>query len=143
MAIHFYNADLPLKLSDRRRLKRFLFDIALKENCSLKSLSYIFCSDSYLLEINKKFLNHDTLTDIITFPLTGYYNFIEGEIYISLERVKENALKFKCTESDELLRVIFHGLLHLCGFGDKSKKEKLIMREREDFYLSKYHKGEK
>ncbi|MEO6230064.1 MAG: rRNA maturation RNase YbeY [Ferruginibacter sp.] len=139
MAINFYNTDINLKLSERKRLKLFLTNLALREACVLKGLTYVFCSDSYLLAINKKFLNHDTLTDIITFPLTEDEKYIEGEIYISIERIKENASKFRCSENDELLRVIFHGLLHLCGYGDKSKAEKFVMREKEDFYLARYH----
>ncbi len=139
MAVHFYNNDVTLKLSNRTILKRFLIYVALIEGYELRALTYVFCDDDYLLDINRKFLNHDTLTDVITFPLSVDERVIEGEIYISLERVKENAVIYKCSEHDELLRVVFHGLLHLCGYGDKTKKEKLLMREREGHYLQEYN----
>ncbi|CAN5823848.1 rRNA maturation RNase YbeY [soil metagenome] len=140
MAIHFYSVDMQLRLSGRKFLKHFLIDLALKEGYALKELTFIFCTDNYLLDINQRFLNHDTFTDIITFPLTDDTGIISGEIYISLERVKENAIKFNCSENDELVRVICHGLLHLCGYRDKTRDEKESMRKKEDFYLALYNK---
>jgi probable rRNA maturation factor len=101
-------------------------------------LSYIFCTDEYLLEINKQFLNHDTFTDIITFDLSETSDTIEGEIYISTERVAENATVFQTSYNRELHRVIFHGALHLCGYRDKKKGEKEEMRRQEEAALKLY-----
>jgi len=103
-------------------------------------LNYIFCSDEYLLDINKKFLKHDYLTDIITFDLSEQ-NGVTGEVYISLDRVRDNAKTFDSTFSDECLRVIIHGALHLCGYKDKNKIDKKEMRKKENFYLNIYKKS--
>ncbi len=105
------------------------------ESCKEGDVSYVFCSDDYLLEINTKHLNHNTLTDIITFN----YNVgkqINTEIYISVDRVKENTESFNVNFEEELHRVMIHGVLHLCGYKDKTKEEKTIMRNKEDYYLS-------
>ncbi|HEU5292637.1 MAG TPA: rRNA maturation RNase YbeY, partial [Cyclobacteriaceae bacterium] len=104
--------------------------------CRLNSLNYIFCSDEYLKEINIEYLNHKTYTDIITFNYNPGEGELEGEIYISVDRVRENAKTFKSEFQTELHRVIIHGVLHLIGFNDKSKSEKAVMREKEDSYLS-------
>ncbi len=106
------------------------------------SLTYIFCTDAYLLDMNQRFLDHDTLTDILTFDLgePGNTSQIVGEIYISYERVKENANSFGVPVADELLRVIFHGMLHLCGFKDKEKEDSRIMRIKEDECIAAYKK---
>ena len=109
------------------------------ENKILEKLTYIFCSDNYLLNINKKFLFHNTNTDIITFDLSDSKKIIKGEIYISVDRVKENTIRYNTTFTDEFLRVIFHGALHLCGFQDKKDSEKQLMRKKEDFYLKTFH----
>ena len=109
-----------------------------KEGQKLASLSYVFTSDNRLHEINKQFLKHDFYTDIISFDLSEPGQGITGEIYISLDRVRDNAKNLGFSTVDELHRVIFHGALHLCGFKDKSRKEALIMREKEDFYLARY-----
>ena len=100
----------------------------------------MFCSDNRLLEINKKYLNHTSLTDVVTFDFTTNKKNIEGDIYISIDRVKENAKKYKETFKKELLRVIIHGLLHLIGFLDKTKEEKNTMTLKENEYLSLYNK---
>jgi len=102
------------------------------------SIAYIFCSDEYLLNKNRQFLEHDFYTDIITFPLSETEKEIEAEIYISVDRVKDNAAKFKSDFSDELYRVIFHGVLHLMGFKDKSSKNKETMRAKENEWLRKF-----
>lgn len=99
-------------------------------------IQYIFCDDTYLLEINQKYLNHDTYTDIITFPLNNAGSIISGEIYISIDRVEENASKEKQEKSKELARVMVHGILHLLGYNDASPEEKLLMRQKEDYYLN-------
>lgn len=121
-------------------LKRFISTLFRTEKQHLNRLKIIFCSDEYLLRINKEFLQHDELTDIITFELSEHPDFTEGEIYISLDRVVENAEAFRAPKHQETLRVIFHGVLHLCGYGDKSVVQKKKMREREDFYLNRYYR---
>ena len=136
--IHFHFVGAKASLTNRRQLKNFLVQLARKEGFKLKSISYIFCSDDYLLELNRDFLNHNTLTDIITFPFSENGQPLESEIYISLDRVRENAGLFNTTFKEELHRVIFHGLLHLCGYKDKSASEKSVMRKKEDEYLNKW-----
>lgn len=138
MAIQFTSHEVKDYLKEKRRLKLFLADLFTTEEQGLKSLHYIFCSDAYLLEINKQFLQHDTYTDIVTFEMGEDPAVTEGEIYISIDRVLDNADKFKTPVNQELHRVIFHGALHLCGFKDKSKKDAALMRSKEDEYLEKY-----
>ena len=111
------------------------------EKKELSLLNFIFCDDKYLHKINVDYLDHDTLTDVITFPYTKVDEPIHGDIYISLDRIKENAIKYDVTFLRELERVMIHGVLHLCGYGDKSKEEEKIMREKENFYLKKLNKG--
>lgn len=125
-------------LKNRRLLKQFIPSLFRSEKKQLAELLIIFCSDEYLLGINQKYLNHDDYTDIITFDLSDN-TALRGEIYISLERIKENSLIYGTIRADELQRVIFHGALHLCGFKDKTAGEKNLMREKENHYLTKYH----
>ncbi len=128
-----------LKLNNRKALKGFIPMIFKKEGKPFKSLSYIFCTDEYLLKVNNDFLKHDFYTDIITFDLSeSKVSPIIGEIYISVDRVKENALTHNVSFEQELHRVIFHGALHLCGYKDKSKTDSLLMRDKEDDCLSMY-----
>jgi rRNA maturation RNase YbeY len=101
-------------------------------------VNYIFCSDKYLLKINQDFLQHNTYTDIITFQYSAESEAVESDIYISVERVRENAQAFRVSFSRELYRVIFHGALHLCGYKDKSAKDAKVMREKEDYYVGLY-----
>ncbi|MEZ2441603.1 rRNA maturation RNase YbeY [Chitinophaga sp. RCC_12] len=138
MAIQFTSHEVKDYLKEKRKLKVFLRDLFSAEGQGLESLHYVFCSDAYLLEINKQFLQHDTYTDIVTFEMGENPAITEGEIYISVDRVLENADKFKVPVAQELHRVIFHGALHLCGFKDKSKKDAALMRSKEDEYLVKY-----
>ncbi|QJB40956.1 rRNA maturation RNase YbeY [Chitinophaga oryzae] len=138
MAIQFTAHEVKVDLKEKRKLKAFLKDLFADEGQGVKDLHYIFCSDAYLLEINKQFLQHDTYTDIVTFEMGEDPDVTEGEIYISVDRVKENAGKFKVSVNQELHRVIFHGALHLCGFKDKSKAENALMQQMEDKYLIKY-----
>ena len=138
MAIHFYSADAPIPLRERRKLKAFVKDLILQEGFTLGEVSYIFCSDAFLIDINQQFLQHYTYTDIITFPFSGPGEPIEAEIYISVERVKDNACNFNTSEQQELLRVVFHGALHLCGYRDKSKNDISLMRKKEEEYLERY-----
>lgn len=110
-----------------------------KEKKSLKQLNVIFCSDKFLLDINKKFLKHNFLTDVITFHYNKKNSPIEGEVFISVERVRSNAKKFNTLFRDELHRVIIHGALHLCGHSDKSSRAKSAMQRKENYYLLKRH----
>lgn len=130
---------LKTTLSNRKTLKEFLHKLTIREHCSIESVDFIFCSDDYLLSINKTFLNHDFYTDIITFDLTTKKASSKvAEIYISTERVKDNASQFGSSYKKELHRVIFHGILHLCGYKDKKPSEQAIMRKKEDEYLDMY-----
>ena len=131
---NFYKKRPALK--DRVRLKRFIETLFIIENRRLNSLTYIFCSDEFLFKLNKEFLKHDYFTDVITFELGTTET--DAEVYISGDRVKDNAKLLKNTYNDELHRVIFHGALHLCGYNDKTKKDASIMRLKEEEYLKKY-----
>lgn len=135
--IHFFFPYQKFSLTQRTKLKSFIREIFKKEKKSLVKLQYIFCTDAYLLEINRHYLQHDYYTDIITFEL-GSAGKIDGEIYISAERVKENARLMQTSFKEELHRVIFHGVLHLCGYKDKLKNETLEMRTKEDRLLQLY-----
>ncbi|MBS1663340.1 MAG: rRNA maturation RNase YbeY [Bacteroidetes bacterium] len=132
---HFLT-DVPLR--ERARLKDFLPELFKKEKKQFNELQYIFCSDDYLLKINKQYLNHDYYTDIITFDLSEPGQPINAEIYISVDRVRDNARSFGTSLKKELHRVIFHGALHLCGYRDKTSQEEKIMRKMEEQYLSLY-----
>jgi rRNA maturation RNase YbeY len=142
MSAVFYEQDVTSGLKQKRKLSAFIDEIISKymKNVQTAELNVIFCTDAFLLEMNNNFLDHDTFTDIITFDLSESKKAMEGEIYISVERVKENAKIFKTTYTDELHRVIFHGVLHLCGFKDKKEKDQKIMRENEDYCLEHYKK---
>jgi len=128
----------PFAFNEKKKLKAAVASLMKDEGKSFVSLDYIFCSDEYLLEINQNFLSHDDLTDIITFDLSDNKEKLKGEIYISVERVADNSLLFNSTFRDELARVVFHGALHLCGYKDKSKKEQVEIRDKEDYYLVKF-----
>lgn len=138
----FYEHEVRSGLKDKRKLSVFIDKLISKYVSHIESaeLSYIFCSDAFLLEMNNNFLDHDTFTDIITFDLSESKKAMEGEIYISTERVRENAKIYNTTYQEELHRVIFHGILHLCGFKDKKPKDQKIMRENEDYCLEQYKK---
>jgi len=138
--VNFYNADVFCRLEKKTELKTFVESIFNQESILFESLNFIFCSDEYLLDINRSFLQHDYYTDIITFDLSETKdNSVVGEIYISIDRVKENASSIDVPFKEELLRIIFHGVLHLCGYKDKSKLDIKEMRTKEDFYLSLFH----
>lgn len=142
MAVHFHFDQIQIPLKNRTKLKEFIAEIFSAEGFKLSRLDYIFCTDEKLLTINKEFLHHDTYTDIITFDLSEDKP-ITGEIYISAERVHENAQKFGARFEEELYRVIFHGALHLCGYKDKKPEEKTLMRKKENVYLKRYFHKEK
>ena len=137
-AIHFHFLEGGFTLAERSSLKTFIETIFKREKKKLADLNYIFCSDDYLLNINKQYLKHDFYTDIITFSLSEPEEPISGEIYISIDRVRDNSAQFRTSLKKELHRVIFHGALHLCGYRDKKKEEELLMRKMEDKYLSLY-----
>ncbi len=136
-AISFFEEDITYKLKHKTALRQWITQTIDAEGFKLKELSYIFCSDSYLLQINRQYLNHDTYTDIITFDNSETDNLITGDIFISIERIRENAIKFNIPETDELHRVIIHGVLHLLGYKDKTPVTKQKMTQKEDFYLNK------
>jgi rRNA maturation RNase YbeY len=124
---------------NRTLLKKFISSIFQSEKQPLDQVHVIFCSDDYLLKINEQYLNHTSYTDIITFDLSRHpRSAITGEIYISVDRIIENASTYDCSLKKELHRVLFHGVLHLCGYDDKSSMEKKVMRSKEDHYLKKY-----
>jgi probable rRNA maturation factor len=137
--VSFHSADKQLTLKNRTGLKEFIASIFDHESKPLKKLDYVFCSDEYLLQMNNDFLQHDYYTDIITFPLSDKQQPIVGEVYVSLDRVKDNASQHNASVLDETLRVLFHGALHLCGYGDKTAKEIKTMRAKEDFYINLFH----
>jgi probable rRNA maturation factor len=138
MNIKFFSAGAKINLQEKTRLKLFINELFDKEGFKLASLSYIFCSDKYLLKLNQEFLKHDFYTDILTFDLSSKEVEKTGEIYISVDRVKENAKNLNCAVRSEIHRVIFHGALHLCGYKDKSKIEVARIRAAEDKYLKLY-----
>lgn len=140
LPVSFYILQ-PFTLKNRTLLKKFLVRLFKKEGVKLAGLSYVFCSDSYLLNINQQYLKHDDYTDIITFPLSDGPEGITGEIYISVDRVRENAQTFGTTFTKELHRVIFHGALHLCGYKDKSPKDKKAMTQAEDRSLQSFFRS--
>lgn len=136
-SINFFQEDISFKLPAKLQLKKWIKETIRAEGFKLDELNYIFCSDQYLLQINQQYLNHDTYTDIVTFDNSETPRQITGDIFISVERTRENAKKFKVTEIRELQRVIIHGALHLLGYKDKKPADKALMTEKEDFYLTK------
>jgi len=132
--ITFLTEDITFELKEKLKHKAWLKDAAKAEGFKIGELNYIFCSDAYLLDINQKYLGHDTLTDIVTFDNSEDPKMIEGDIFISIERVRENAIKFD-TKDSELKRVMVHGLLHLAGYKDKDKAQKELMRNKENEHL--------
>ena len=136
MQVSFHTADVPKPRFNQKKTSAWINAVARKYKGAFREVHYIFCSDKYLLDINKRFLNHSTLTDIITFRLSENGSPVEAEIYISTERVAENAQKFKSSIDAELHRVIIHGILHLVGFKDKNPAEKARMRKTEEACLS-------
>jgi probable rRNA maturation factor len=138
--VNFFYQDVKFSFSNRTAVKEFLRKLFLKEGHKLDELNVIFCTDEALLEINRNFLQHDFYTDIITFPLSAVSESIQAELYISIDRVRDNAQQAAVSFKEELHRVIFHGCLHLAGYGDKSSQQIKKMREREDHYLRLYAK---
>jgi len=136
-AISFFEEDITYTLKNKTAVRQWVTETIQAEGYKLKELTYIFCSDNYLLQINQQYLNHDTYTDIVTFDNSEIANTIVGDIFISIDRIRENALKYNHSETEELHRVIIHGALHLVGYTDKSAPDKKKMTLKEDFYLNK------
>ncbi len=135
MPIQFFTHEISFQLKNKTKLKLWIDSAFKQHKKNLKSITYVFCSDEYLLEINQGFLQHDFYTDVITFDYSTK-NEVESEIYISIDRVKENAKELQTKFEDELHRVMIHGILHLCGMKDKTKAQKADMRLAEDKYLN-------
>jgi rRNA maturation RNase YbeY len=135
MPVRFFYEEIDYEIEYPRKTSQWINESARREKRSVADVNYIFCTDRYLLVLNQKYLGHNSLTDIITFDYSVGKK-ISGEIYISLDRVKENSSKFKSSYHEELLRVMIHGILHLAGFNDKKPKELATMRKKEEAYLS-------
>ena len=134
--ILFFNEQLTFTLRDKSAVRFWLEAIIKTEVHKLNHINYIFCTDKYLHKINLKYLQHNTYTDIITFDNSTTKGTIEADMFISIQRVKENAKALKINFTDELHRVMAHGVLHLCGYKDKTPKAKQLMTSKEDYYLS-------
>ncbi len=134
MSVHYFNEDVSLPKLKKRESTRWIKESILSEGKRVGDISFIFCSDNYLLVVNKQYLNHDYYTDIITFDYVQG-TLVSGDIFISVERVRENSLEFNTTFEDELNRILIHGILHLLGYKDKTRKDKLLMTRKENIYL--------
>ena len=134
-AINFFSEKIKFTLKDKRKRRAWINEIARREGYQLKEINYIFCSDRYLLEINRTFLNHDYFTDIITFNNSEKKKELEAELYVSILRIKENAKEEGVSFEEELSRVMIHGILHLMGYKDKTKQQKELMRKKENSSL--------
>lgn len=133
-----FNYELDFELPNEQLYIDWISNVILSESKSEGEINYIFCDDDYLVEINQQYLNHDTLTDIISFDYS-MGNEIHGDVYISIERVKENAVDFNVSFEEELKRVLVHGILHYCGYKDKSEADELLMRSKEDEKIKLFH----
>ena len=134
-SVNFFEEDIRFDLKNKLKVKQWVKATIAAEGYKLQELNYIFCSDSYLLTINQQYLDHDTYTDIITFDNSEKPGMIEGDIFISIDRIRENAEQFATGEANELHRVIIHGALHLLGYTDKAAVAKKTMTGKEDQYL--------
>ncbi|MEJ5993878.1 rRNA maturation RNase YbeY [Pedobacter sp. Du54] len=135
--INFFTEDISYTLKDKTKIKSWITATIKEEGYALKELNFIFCSDTYLLRINQDYLQHDDYTDVITFDNAEELKTILGDIFISIDRIKENASQFSTTIETELCRVMIHGTLHLLGYKDKTKSAKTQMTAKEDYYLAK------
>jgi len=133
-----YNYETEFTLSNEEVYSDWIENVVVSEGKSLGELSYIFCGDDYLLEINQQYLDHDTLTDIISFDYTEG-DVISGDIFISIERVQDNANDLRISFDEELKRVLIHGVLHYCGYKDKSETDEVLMRSKEDEKIKMFH----
>ena len=138
MAIHFFSEEIPYTLKERLNRKRWLTKIATNAGFKIKELNYVFCSDEYLYQMNRDYLKHDTYTDIITFDNSEKKDDIEGDIFVSIDRVRENAKTLAQEVETEMNRVLAHGLLHLMGYKDKTQEEAALMRLKEEESIKLY-----
>lgn len=135
MSINFFNEDVDLPKIKKRNTVAWIKQV-IDEHCKkVGDVSFIFCSDTYLLDVNKQYLDHDYFTDVITFDYVEG-DVVSGDIFISVDRVEENAKSFSTSFSNELNRIIIHGILHLLGYNDKTDTDKMIMTGKEDLYLN-------
>jgi|SRR6185437_13634583 len=139
--INFFSEKITFTPKDKRKRKAWITEVAHREGYQIKEINYIFCSDNYLLEINRTFLNHDYFTDIITFNNSEKKKELEAELYISITRVKNNAQEEGISFEEELNRVMIHGVLHLIGYKDKTKQQKELMRKMENSSLKLFKQG--
>ncbi len=143
MAIRYYNDDCSYLPRERRRISRWLSSVAESEGYRITELSYIFCSSQRLLEMNRQFLGHDYYTDVITFDYGNRHEgWVSGDVFIDVGTVADNAAQYGATRNEEMLRVIVHGLLHLCGQKDKTPRTNAQMHRKEDRYLALFHSEE-
>ena len=135
-AIKFFSQNTNYNISGKNKLRKWIENAAISENKPISELIYIICDDTYLLNLNETYLNHNTFTDVISFDMSDSNVNIKGEIYISIDRVRENSRKYGETIQDEFHRVMIHGMLHLAGYNDRTENERTEMRLKEDYYLS-------
>ena len=138
MIEYFVEPPLEFQIFGNELLTTWLTAVVQQEGCILQNINYIFCTDDYLLKINQEYLQHNYYTDIITFDNSEEQNHIEGDIFVSIDRVKDNAQEYNIVFEEEFRRVVVHGILHLIGFKDKTDEEQLEMRQKEAEYLAKY-----
>ncbi|WP_192822576.1 rRNA maturation RNase YbeY [Rufibacter sp. LB8] len=132
LAIEFFTEEIDFEVKNEEKVKAWLSEIISKNSFELESLNYIFCSDEYLYQMNVEYLEHDTLTDVITFDNSDIEGVIEGDVFISIDRVVDNASTFHISVEQELYRVMAHGLLHLLGYEDKTAEMQILMRSKEE-----------
>lgn len=131
-----FNYETPFSLDNEKQLSDWISNVITEENYQLEEINFIFCDDDYLHKLNVEFLKHDTLTDVISFDYS-VGKIILGDVYVSVERVAENATDYEVSMAEELERVMVHGVLHYCGYKDKTDSEAALMRDKENYYLSK------
>ncbi len=134
--IHFFSEEIKFVLPNKNKVRKWISEVFRQERKELVSLNYVFCSDAFLLDLNIKYLHHDGYTDVITFNNADFSNRIISDVFISVERVRDNSKTFNTLFIEEIHRVMIHGLLHLCGYNDKKRSEIETMRKKEDYYLS-------
>ncbi len=134
LGVEFVIEDVELNLEDREKLTSWIINVVSIHNKTIDQLTYIFCSDDYLLKINKEYLDHDYYTDIITFPYS--YDELSADMFISIDRIIDNAERLKVPFTKELHRVMIHGILHLLGYDDKLEEDQKVMRQKEDDYIA-------
>ena len=137
--IRFFTEDIQFNLPKKVPTRQWLTALAKREAFTVGELNYIFCSDEYLLQVNREYLDHDYYTDIITFDNSEEDNRLEGDIFISIDRIRDNAQHLNVSEDQELRRVLAHGVLHLCGYGDKTDEEARLMRQKEEESLAAWN----